>query len=150
MAATYTESRVLGYTPEQVFDLVADVESYPEFVPWWVAARIRNREPGAYSTDQIIGFGPIRLRFRSRTVVERPERIEVTSRGGPFRNLGIQWTFEPTPEGGCRTAIRVAFELRAIALERLLALPMGGAVRRVVGALEGRARRVYGPPRLRP
>ncbi len=144
---SYTENRALCYTPEQLFDLVADVERYPEFLPWWVAARIRKRDGEVYYTDQVIGFGPIRERFPSKTVLKRPERIDVISDGGPFRHLEIQWTFEPAPRRGCLVGFHLDFELRSKLVQRLFALLLSDAARRVVATFERRAREVYGRPR---
>lgn len=150
-------NRVFSYTPEQVFDLVADVERYPEFLPWWIAARIEKSDGDVYHTDQVIGFrGLVRERFRTTTVLKRPERIDVTSDGGPFRRLHIQWSFEPAPDApdapdpGCLVGYRVDFELRSKLAQGLFAPLFGAAVRRVVGAFERRARQLYGPPRPPP
>ena len=73
--------RTLPYSPEQPFDLAADVERYPEFLHWWITARVRKREAEVYCTHQVLGIGPIRIEFESRTVLRRPERIDVTSNG---------------------------------------------------------------------
>ena len=81
----YREEREVPYPAERLFDLVADVESYPDFLPWWAAARIIAREDGAYRTDQVIRFGPIRQRFPTRTVLRRPREIDVTATGGRLR-----------------------------------------------------------------
>jgi Polyketide cyclase / dehydrase and lipid transport len=90
--------RVLSFCgPEQLFDLAADVERYPEFQRWWIAARIRKWEGDSYYTDQVLGFGPIRVRFGSKTVLHRPERIDVTSDEPPFRRFALSWIFEPLP-----------------------------------------------------
>lgn len=147
---SYTENRVLSYTPEQLFDLVADVERYPEFLPWWVAARIRKWDGDVYYTDQVIGFGLIRQRFPSRTVLERPGRIDVTSDAGPFLRLEIRWTFEPAPEGGCLVGFHLDFELGSKLVQRLFTLLFSDAARRVVRSFERRARELYGPPRASP
>jgi coenzyme Q-binding protein COQ10 len=69
----------LPYTQDQLFDLAADVESYPEFVPWWVAARVWKREHNVYYTDQIIRLAMVRKHFRSKTIFHPPTRIDVTS-----------------------------------------------------------------------
>jgi coenzyme Q-binding protein COQ10 len=144
--ATYSEIRVIPYTPDQVFDLVADVERYPEFLPWWRAARITGTAGDGYETDQVIGFGVLRLPFHSRTVLERPRHIVVTSSGGPVRRLAIDWSFERAPHGGCRTRVVLDLELRSKLVEGVLATVFRDAVRRAVSTFEGRARALYGPP----
>lgn len=144
--ATYSEIRALPYTPEQVFDLVADVERYPEFLPWWRTARITGGNGEGYETDQLIGFGTLRLPFHSRTVLERPRHIIVTSNGGLVRRLAIDWRFDQAPHGGCRTSVVLDLELRSKLVEGVLAGLFRDAVRRVVRTFEGRARAIYGPP----
>ena len=93
---THAEQRVLPYTPEQMFDLVADVERYPEFLPWCVGARIRKREADEVVADLMIGFKMFRERFTSSVTLDRPgQRIDVAYADGPFRYLNNHWHFEP-------------------------------------------------------
>ncbi|HTC18378.1 MAG TPA: type II toxin-antitoxin system RatA family toxin, partial [Stellaceae bacterium] len=75
---THAEKRFLPYTPEQVFDLVADIERYPEFLPWCVGARVRERTPGLVVADLLIGYRMVRERFTSRVILDRPRRIDVS------------------------------------------------------------------------
>src|SRR5215831_6673006 len=97
---THAEQRLLGYRPEQMFDLVADVERYPEFLPWCIGARIRERKLNLLVADLIIGFRMIRERFTSRVVLDRPRlAIEVAYADGPFKHMSNRWLFEATPEG---------------------------------------------------
>ncbi len=148
---TYAVNRLISHSPEQLFDLVADVERYPEFLPWWRAARIERWDGDAYYTDQVIGFrGFVGERFRSKTVLDRPTRIDVASHGGPFRRFDIRWTFEPAPSAGCRVGILVDVEPRPKLVQGLLTLLFVNAMRRVVGAFERRARQIYGPAPERP
>ena len=74
---THAEKRILPYSPEQMFDLVAQVERYPEFLPWCIAARIRQKDDKLLVADLIIGFKMIRERFTSRVEFDRPRRIDV-------------------------------------------------------------------------
>ena len=140
------ETRTLPYTPEQIFDLVADVERYPEFLPWWREARITTSKESAYESDQVIAFGMIRLPFHSSTDLDRPRRIAVTSHGEEVRRLAIIWRFEPSPEGGCRTRVALDLELRSKLAEGVLSVVLPQAMRRAVGTFERRARTLYGPP----
>ena len=91
---THAEQRVLPYTPEQLFALVADIERYPEFLPWCVGARIRERRPDLVVADLIIGFRMFRERFTSRVTLDPPGRIDVTYAEGPFRYLNNHWIFD--------------------------------------------------------
>src|SRR5712691_10028184 len=142
---THAEQRILPYTPEQLFALVADIERYPEFLPWCVGARIRERKPGLIVADLIIGFRLFRERFTSRVALDPPRRIDVAYSEGPFRYLNNHWVFEPAP-GGCRIDIFVDFEFKSRLLQKVIALVFGEAVRRMVGAFEARARNLYGSP----
>ena len=142
---SYTEQRVLPYTPEQMYALVADVERYPEFLPWCAAARINERTADSINADLVIGFGMIRERFTSRVTLDPPARIDVTYAEGPFRYLNNHWVFERAP-GGCRVDFFVDFEFKSRLLQRVVEMFFGEAVRRMVAAFEGRARQLYGLP----
>lgn len=138
--------RALAYTPEQLFDLAADVERYPEFLPWWHAVRVSGRTGEAYLTDQVVGIGPLRERFRSRTTLERPRRIEVTSSGGAFRAFDLTWRFEPLPDGACEVVLALEIEPRAALMRRLFRRVLGRLLEPIMSAFEARARRLYGAP----
>jgi coenzyme Q-binding protein COQ10 len=142
---THAEERVLPYTPEQLFALVAEVERYPEFLPWCVGARIKERRPDLIVADLIIGFRMFRERFTSRVSLDRPRRIDVAYADGPFRYLNNHWTFAPHPEG-CRVDFFVDFEFKSRLLQKVIEVLFGEAVRRMVGAFEKRACDLYGAP----
>jgi coenzyme Q-binding protein COQ10 len=143
----HSEQRLLPYRPEQLFDLVADIERYPEFLPWCIGARITRREPARIHADLIIGFRMIRERFASRVDLDRKNlRIDVAYLDGPFRYLHNHWIFEPTPQGTTRLDFFVDFEFRSALLSRLIGVLFNEAVRRMVAAFEGRARQLYGDP----
>jgi coenzyme Q-binding protein COQ10 len=142
---THAEERVLPYTPEQLFALVAEVERYPEFLPWCVGARIKERRPDLIVADLIIGFRMFRERFTSRVSLDRPRRIDVAYADGPFRYLNNHWTFAPHPEG-CRVDFFVDFEFKSRLLQKVIEVLFSEAVRRMVGAFEKRARDLYGAP----
>jgi coenzyme Q-binding protein COQ10 len=142
---THGEQRVLPYTPEQLFTLVADIERYPEFLPWCVGARIKERQADLIVADLIIGFRMFRERFTSRVSLDRPRRIDVAYADGPFRYLNNHWVFEKVP-GGCRIDFFVDFEFKSRLLQRMIEVLFGEAVRRMVGAFEKRARDLYGTP----
>ena len=144
--ATHAEQRLLPYTAEQLFDLVADVERYPEFLPWCVAARVRERAGNVFTADMLIGFRMVRERFTSRVVLDRPGRIDVSYAEGPFRYLNNQWNFIPQPGGKCLIDFQVDFEFRSRMLQMLIEVLFNEAVRRMVGAFEARARKLYGAP----
>jgi len=141
---THREKRFLPYTPEQIFDLVADVERYPEFLPWCVGARIRKREPTTITADLMIGFKMIRERYTSKVVLDRPGRIDVDyGHDGPFRHLENHWQFKPA-DGGCEIEFYLDFEFRSRVLQRLIGMLFQEAVKRMVAAFESRAKVLYG------
>jgi coenzyme Q-binding protein COQ10 len=148
----HSENRVLPYSPQQIYDLVADVARYPEFLPWTAAARIRSREPmpergaGAevLEADLVISFKVFRERFGSRVVLIPSERrIETDYLDGPFKYLHSFWQVEPEGEQS-RVLFDVDFEFRNIILQKAIGLFFDEAMRRVVGAFEKRADQLYG------
>ena len=143
--AKYAEQRLLPYSPEQLFGLVADIERYPEFLPWCIGARIRSRGPAQVKADLAIGFKMYRERFTSVVDLAGPSRIDVTYSEGPFRYLHNHWKFDPGPSGGCVVDFYVDFEFKSKMLQRLIEALFSEAVRRMVAAFEGRARQLYGP-----
>ena len=144
---THAEQRVLPYRSEQLFDLVADIERYPEFLPWCVAARIRKRTVDSIEADLVIGFKMIRERFTSRVKLDRQSmRIDVAYAEGPFRYLNNHWFFEPMPGSACRIDFYVDFEFRSPLLQRIIGVLFNEAVRRMVAAFESRAHALYGDP----
>jgi coenzyme Q-binding protein COQ10 len=143
---THAEHRRLPYGAEQLFNLVADVERYPEFLPWCLAARIRERKDNTITADLLIGFKMVRERFTSRVVLDRPKRIDVSYAEGPFRYLNNHWSFLPQDDGSCVIDFYVDFEFRSRMLQRIIGMLFNEAVRRMVGAFEARACKLYGPP----
>ena len=117
--ASHKESRVVTIAPERMFDLVADVERYPEFLPLMREARIVNRAADAYETEQVMALGLFVYRFRTRTVLDPPRSIIVTSTDRGFRRFDIRWSFAPAPEGGCRIDFALDCEVCSLWLKPL-------------------------------
>ena len=141
---THAETKVVAYTPDQLFDLVADVGKYPQFLPWCVSALVRSRSETELVADLTIGFGPFRESFTSRVALDRPHQVRVRYENGPFRYLKNQWTFTPDPRG-CRVNFFVDFEFRNRFLQAAIGVVFNEAVRRMVNAFLKRAREIYGP-----
>jgi coenzyme Q-binding protein COQ10 len=148
-------TRILPYEPRQLFDLVGDVERYPEFVPWVTSLRAWNRRPdgeGATLMDAEadVGFSIIRERFATRVRLDEPHlAIDVELISGPFRRLQNRWRFTPHPKG-CELRFDIDFEFKSRLLEALLAANFHLAVARLVGCFEARAKRLYGGPSAPP
>jgi len=141
---THAEKRVLPYTQQQLFDLVADVDRYPEFLPWCVAARTRKREGNVFHSDLMIGFKMVRERFTSKVTLSHPNRVDVTYTEGPFKYLNNHWIFEPTEDGSTMIDFYVDFEFRSKVLQALIGALFNEAVGMMVSAFEKRARQLYG------
>ncbi len=139
----HSETRTLPYRPEQMFDLVADIARYPEFLPWVSAARVRPDGSGDVLADLVIGFGGLKEKFTSRVVRQRPGRLSVDYVSGPLRFLRNDWTFEPDGAGGCALGFRVDFAFKSRVLEALAGRVFDRALRHMIAAFEARAAHLY-------
>lgn len=148
---SHSETRKLPYTAEQMYDLVADVDSYPEFIPWTVAARVRSVEDKddhkLMLADMVVGFRMFREKFLSRvTLYEQARKIDTEYVDGPFRHLISNWEFVPT-ETGCDVNFHVDFEFKNRLLQGAAGLFFMDAMQRIVRAFEARAQELYGSGR---
>jgi coenzyme Q-binding protein COQ10 len=138
------ETRRLPYSAEQMFDLVADVARYGEFLPWVVATRIKSDSETEMVADMLVGFKALREKFTSKVVKQRPHEIEVVYLDGPLKDLDNTWTFRDLPEGGCEIDFCVEFAFRNRVFEALAGQYFDRAFRKMVGAFEARADALYG------
>jgi len=143
---THAEKRVIPFTPEQLFAVVADIEKYPEFLPWCIATRIRRREGKVVHADMVIGFKMFRERFTTRDVLDPPRRIDVSYHDGPFKYLNNHWIFEPHGDGHCELDFYIDFEFHSRLFQKMVGVIFNEAVRIMVTAFEKRAREIYGSP----
>lgn len=137
--------RLLVYPREALFDLAADLESYPQYLPGWISARIYQRGADFSCAQQTVGFGPVRIRFRSRASLQRPGRIAITSDDPQFRHFSILWRFEPGAADRNRVLLAVELELRSRLLQGGLDRLGAAAADDALLAFEQRARVVLGP-----
>ena len=142
---THAERKVLPYSAEQMFDLVADVGKYPQFLPWCAGARVKSQTDTLLIADLTIGFGPFRESFTSRVDLDRPHQVNVKYEHGPFRYLNNRWSFAPDPRG-CEVKFYVDFEFKSRILQSAIGVVFDKAVRLMVNAFLKRARDVYGSP----
>ena len=142
----HSETRALPYTPEQMFDLVADVARYGEFLPWVAAVRVRSDSPTEMVADLIVGFKALRERFTSRVVKERPRHIHVDYLDGPLKYLSNDWKFRPDGQGGTLVDFCVDFAFKNRVFEALAGQMFDMALRRMIGAFEERAAVLYASP----
>ncbi|SMY07378.1 type II toxin-antitoxin system RatA family toxin [Flavimaricola marinus] len=144
---THSETRHLPYSAQQMYDLVADVAHYPEFLPWTAAARIRSTEDmGDHSVmmaDLVISFKVFRERFGSKVVLW-PGKMQIDTAyiDGPFKHMESRWQF--TDKGdGCDVSFYVDFEFRNRLLQGAAGMFFNEAMQRIVRAFERRAATLY-------
>jgi len=140
----HSETRYLPYTPEQLFDLVADVARYDEFLPWVVAVRVRSSSDTETVADLVVGFSAFKERFTSRVAKERPDRIVVDYVEGPLKYLHNEWRFDRSADGGTNLHFSVDFAFRSRLFESLAGQMFDRALRRMTSAFEQRAAALYG------
>jgi coenzyme Q-binding protein COQ10 len=147
---THAESRYLPFSPAELYNLVADVERYPEFLPWCVGARVRRRDQEGQGdsarevliADLVIGFKMVRERYTSRVELN-DGRIDVAYIEGPFKYLNNHWIFNPAADGGTNLDFSVDFEFRNRLLQSIIGALFNEAVKRMVLAFEHRAEALY-------
>lgn len=142
MPTPYRESRVIEFASEQMFDLVADVERYPEFLPLMRRAVIVGRSTNAYETQQTLALGVLEHSFRTRTELDRPHGIRVTSEDRSFSRFEIQWSFAPAPEGRCRVDFTLDYAVRSLWLKPLGEMLIAPMAMTMVDAFVARARKL--------
>lgn len=140
----HSETRRLPYSPEQMFDLVADVQSYAEFLPWVTAVRVRSSSDTEMVADMIVGFKGLRESFSSRVRKVRPESVHVDYLEGPLSHLSNDWRFRPDGEGGVLVDFEVDFAFKNKLFEILAGQMFDKALRKMIGAFEARAAELYG------
>lgn len=146
----HAQERQVPFTPAEMYALVADIESYPAFLPWCAGARIRSREAGEGDTeivmaDLIIAYKMFRGTYTSRVTLDRNNmRIDVAHARGPFRRLKNQWRFEDAGEGGCRISFYIDFEFSSKIIQKMMDAVFMEAMQRIIQAFEERAVSLYG------
>lgn len=145
----HSETRQMPYSAQQMYDLIADIGSYPKFLPWCAGARIRGRTQvdttEVIEADLVISFKVFREQFGSRvTLYPGDSKIDVEYLDGPFRFLNNHWGFTSLPDGGCEVDFFVEFEFKSAMLQAVIGVVFNEAMRRIVRAFEARADDLYG------
>ena len=140
------EQRELPYSAEQIYDLVADVAAYPEFLPWTLKARLRNQTAEGFEADLVMGFQFVRETFTSRVrLYPGNHRVHADGIGrGPFSKLINDWRMTPLTESSCEVDFLVDFDIRNFALRRVIEPLYVQAQKQAMGAFEARAKALYG------
>jgi coenzyme Q-binding protein COQ10 len=140
---TYRETCELPYQPQQLFNLVADVENYPAFLPWCQAARIRNHTKDAFEADVVIGYKGFSETYTSKVHLQFPTMITVEYIKGPFKHLHNQWIFQASQEG-CKVEFVIEFEFKSSLFQKAMELFFQQAVHHLMTAFIKRAHELYG------
>ena len=140
---THSEKRVIRHRPEHLYALVADVKSYPEFLPWCLASRIKKADDEKMVADLMIGFRLYREKFTSYVDLDQVGReIHVEYAEGPFKYLKNAWKFNPHPDG-CEIDFYVDFEFKSALFQSVIETLFSEAVKKMVRAFETRADALY-------
>jgi coenzyme Q-binding protein COQ10 len=140
----HAEKRIVPYTAHQMFELVADIEKYPAFLPWCLEAKIHTRQDDEILADLVIGYKFLRESFTSRVTLERFSRIEVTYQNGPLKYLNNSWQFKALEDNRCKIDFYVDFSFKSSLFESAITLFFNQAVHIMMSAFEERARKLYG------
>ena len=140
----HSETRIVPYTADLMFQVVADVEEYPKFLPWCVALRVLSRarvkDRDVLSAEMAVGYGALREKFTSRVILEPVARtIDVAQTAGPFKQLENHWRFTPLAEG-CQVDFSLAYEFRNRVLNAVAGAAFGKVYVKMADAFEARAK----------
>ncbi|HVV28401.1 MAG TPA: type II toxin-antitoxin system RatA family toxin [Rhizomicrobium sp.] len=139
---SHRESRVVPYTADLMYAVVADVEKYPQFLPWVVGLRVLSRGEDRLTAEMAVGYGALRERYTSRITLDpAAHRIDVVQTSGPFKTLENHWRFTPR-DGGCEIEFAIAFEFKSRLLHSLASAKFGKAMLKMADAFEARAKQI--------
>jgi len=138
-------SALVTFSPEQMFDLVIDVERYPQFLPWVESAELHERTEHDLRASMVMQRGGMRERFTTRNRFERPSSMTLELVDGPFRVLDGRWTFLPLGESGTRIELEMRFEFANPIVSMLFGKAFEQSCNTLIDAFSERARRLHGP-----
>ena len=141
---THNDSRTLSYSCEQLFDLAADVESYPEYLPGWVSAKILERTGHSLRVEQQLGLKSFTQAFVTTAVLDRPQKVSIHSDDAPFRFLQIEWCFEPAGPGQCTVSLEFNYQMRFGLIEKMAAALFEYTSLEIIKRFSRRAQTLYG------
>ena len=148
--SVHSETRHVPYTAELMYRVVADVERYPQFLPWVVALRVLSREHAesreVVTAEMAVGYGALREKYTSRVILDPAAlTIDVTQTSGPFRVLENRWRFTPDGEG-CRVDFSIAYEFKSRLLNAVAGATFGKVYVKMADAFEARAKALSDHP----
>lgn len=141
---THAEKRIVPHSPEQMFDLILDIEKYPEFLPWCSHAHVRSHDKDHLIGDLTIGYKMMSDTYRSKVWFNRPNRIDIEYVDGPFKHLKNHWQFRPLKKGkSCEIDFFIDFEFKSSLFQHLMEYVFNEAVGVMIDAFEKRAKEIY-------
>ena len=140
---THAEEKHSPFTAQQMYNLVADVEKYPEFLPWCMATRIKSHEDNVMIADMVIGFKLIREKYTSEITLIPNKQVNINYKNGPFKYLNSHWKFIEDENGGCLIDFFIDFEFKSALLQKLMGAVFNEAVHLMMSAFEKRAKELY-------
>lgn len=140
----HREHRILPYTPQQMYNLVLDIESYPEFIPWCAGARIWERKKDYLMADVLVGYKLLREKFTSKVYFKPGSEIQIEYMNGPLKHLHNGWIFLPEKPGQCLIDFTIDFEFHNKLLQGLIESFFDKALKKMIDAFESRAHQLYG------
>jgi coenzyme Q-binding protein COQ10 len=140
----YAVTRTLPWSCEQLFDLAADVASYPQFLPGWLDVQILEHEPQQMRVRQRLGIGPVNHTFTSSAELQRPRQVLIGTTDAPFQHLRIQWQFEENGQNGCRVSLGIELETGSSMFQKALVILFEVTTPDIIEHFEVRARQLYG------
>jgi coenzyme Q-binding protein COQ10 len=141
--ASVKEECELPFTAEQMFHLVADVESYPLFVPGWHSAKILSRDGNKWQVEQVLDLGLFKNRYISTAVLSYPKRISICSKDSAINSLTIDWCFEARGNPSCKVTLAMAFTSLSMVVRTMASRRLRKIARQTLGAFERRAYELY-------
>ena len=138
------KSLLLGYSAQQMFDLIADVERYPEFIPWCSGATLMSKTDRELVAELSLSKGGIKQKFATRNQMDAPRRMSIKLENGPFKYLNGVWRFEPMGDSACQVSLEMDFEIAGRLLSMAFSPVFQQATNMLVDAFEKRAKQVYG------
>ena len=140
----HRETRILPYTADQLFNLVMDIRSYPDFLPWCRGVRVKEMAESSITADLVIGYKVYSERFRSHVKFTRPTYINVDYLKGPLRNLQNEWHFKDLPDGYWEVKFFVEFSFKSKMLQSIASQFFDIALKKMINAFEQEAKKRYG------
>ena len=140
----YEVERDLEYSDKNIFDLICDIEKYPEFLPWCKNSNIYNKKDNEFYSDITVGFNLVNETFTSKVIFDYPQRVISTATSGPFQTMINKWSIKPLGKNKCQVSLKIEYEFKSIILKNLIGKFFEQATEKMITAFEKRAKYIYG------